>query len=376
MNARCDRPACVTVIAPEGFQSPLQPSGGNIYDRRVCAGLAEIGWEVRIGTVRGPWPLGDRPARKRLARLVESVPDGQTLLVDGLIASASAAELLPHAARLRLSVLLHMPLVSAGDRHYDAGTIRSEMAVLAGAASVVVTSQWSRRQVLTRHGLRPDRVHVAQPGVDPADLADTARFRGSGTGRQLLCVATLARHKGQDLLVDALAMLAEHTVPEWSCVLAGPLDPHDPFVELLRARIAQGGLSSRIELPGALDAEALEGRYHAADLLVVPSRSESYGMVVTEALARGLPVFAADVGGLPEALGRTADGALPGRLIPPDDPAALAAGLDQWLRDGRSRQQLKAAALVRRSTLTSWAHTVDQLAAALHSTVDGARVGT
>ena len=66
---------------------------------------------------------------------------------------------------------------------------------------------------------------------------------------------------------------------------------------------------------------------------MLPSRAETYGMVVTEALARGIPVLASDAGGLPETLGRDPDGRVPGLLVPPGDAAALAAALRGWLDD-------------------------------------------
>src|SRR5450432_1417835 len=140
----------VTVIVPEGFDNPRQPTGGNIYDRRVCAGLAEAGWEVLVATVAAAWPVGGSGARAHLARVVSAIPDGETVLIDGLIASSAAAQLLPHAGRIRMTVLLHMPL-TAGDAHLDAGAERSERSVLRAAAGVIVTSEWTRRQVLTRY---------------------------------------------------------------------------------------------------------------------------------------------------------------------------------------------------------------------------------
>ena len=99
----------VHVVVPEGFDDPGQPSGGNIYDRRVCAGLAEAGWEVLVTTVAAAWPVPGSGARADLARIVSAIPDGETVLIDGLIASPAAAQLLPHTGRIRMTVLLHMP---------------------------------------------------------------------------------------------------------------------------------------------------------------------------------------------------------------------------------------------------------------------------
>jgi glycosyltransferase involved in cell wall biosynthesis len=346
----------VHVVVPEGFDDPGQPTGGNIYDERVCTGLAEAGWEVLVATVAAAWPVPDSGARADLARIVSAIPDGEIALIDGLIASPSAAQVLPHADRLRMTVLLHMPLATALDTRHDASAQRSERAVLRAATGVVVTSEWTRQQVLTRYEIPACRVHVARPGVDWV-AAPARPVRG-----HLICVGTLRRHKGQDLLVEALAELADL---DWHCVLAGSLDADPDFVDHLQTRITRLGYGHRVRLTGVLTGAVLSHAYTTADLLVAPSRSETYGMAVTEALAHGLPVIAAAVGGLPEALGYSADGTRPGQLIPSGDPAALAAAIGDWLGDERHRHRLREAARQRRSNLRGWEETSQEIGNAL-----------
>jgi glycosyltransferase involved in cell wall biosynthesis len=346
----------VHVIVPEGFDDPGRPTGGNTYDRRVCAGLAEAGWDVLVTTVAAAWPAPDPGARADLARIVSAVPDGATVLIDGLIASPAAAQLLPHTGRVRLTVLLHMPLATAPGTHFDAGAERSERAVLRAATGVVATSEWTRQQVLSRYTVPARQVHVARPGTDRV-AAPARPVRG-----HLICVGVLSHHKGQDLLVEALAGLPER---DWHCLLIGPLDRDPGFVGQLQARITGLGYGHRVRLTGVLTGAALSHAYTTADLLVAPSRSETYGMTVTEALAHGLPVIAAAAGGLPEALGFTADGTRPGQLIPAGDPAALAAALGDWLGDERHRGRLRAAARERRSALGGWDRTAQEIASAL-----------
>jgi glycosyltransferase involved in cell wall biosynthesis len=346
----------VHVIAPEGFDNPGQPTGGNIYDRRVCAGLAEAGWEVLVETVAGSSPERGSSVRADLARVVSAIPDGETVLIDGLIASPAAEQLLPHTGRIRMTVLLHMPLATALDPHHDATAERSERSVLRAAAGVVVTSDWTRRQVLTRYQIPAHRVRVARPGADR--VAAPAR----PVPGHLICVGVLSRHKGQDLLIEALARLADQ---DWHCVLAGSLDRDPDFVERLQTRITRLGYDHRVRFTGVLTGAALSAAYTTADLLVAPSRSETYGMTVTEALAHGLPVIATAVGGLPEAFGSTGDGTSPGQLVPPDDPAALAAALRAWLGDEGHRQRLRTAVRQRQPTLLGWEQTTKEIADAL-----------
>jgi glycosyltransferase involved in cell wall biosynthesis len=349
----------VHVVIPEGFDNPAQPTGGNIYDRRVCAGLAEAGWEVLIATVAAAWPVPESGARADLARIVSAIPDGEIALIDGLIASPTAAQLLPHAGRIRMTVLLHMPLATALDIRHDASAQRSERVVLRAATGVVVTSEWTRQQVLTRYEIPSRLVHVARPGVDRV-VAPAQPVPG-----RLICIGTVGRHKGQDLLVEALAELEDL---DWQCVLAGSLDRHPDFVDQLQTRITRLGYSHRVRLTGVLTGAALSHAYTTGDLLVAPSRSETYGMAVTEALAHGLPVIATAVGGLPEALGCSTDGTGPGQLIPSGDPAVLAAAIRRWLSDERHRRRMRAAARKGRSNLRGWEQTTQEIANALTAT--------
>ena len=336
----------VRVVVPAGIDDPARVSGGNRYDRAVCDALRASGWDVAEIAVDGPWPRPGPPALARLALALDALPDGALVLVDGLIASTARAVLAPPSERLRrrlrLVVLVHM--VFGG----DAVPERDEAAVLSVARAVVTTSHWTRRRLVERYRLPADRVHVASPGCEPAPPSAP-----SPDGGRLLCVGALAPLKGQDLLLDALGTL---TALPWRCALVGPLDRDPRFVASLTRRADDAGIAGRVRMPGPRTGAALRREYGDADLLVVPSRAETYGMVVPEALAAGVPVLATAVGGLPEALGRTAAG-VPGLLVAPGDPAALAAGLERWLTDAGLRRRLRDAALRRREALADWRRT-------------------
>jgi glycosyltransferase involved in cell wall biosynthesis len=344
----------VHVIVPDGIDDPARPSGGNTYDRRVCAGLADLGWSVEVHTVAGAWPDPGAAAYRALADAVARIPDGAVVLLDGLVASTAPQVLVPETTRLRLVALVHMPL---GRGTGDDGVREREGAVLSAAACVITTSRWARGAVIDLYGLQPELVHVAEPGVDAARPAP-----GTATGQALLCVAAVTPGKGHDVLLDALAAMAE--LP-WQCRCVGSLDRDATFAERLVLRVTRGGLGQRMSFPGPGTGPDLDRSYAGADLLVLPSRAESYGMVVTEALARGLPVVAAEVGGVPEALGQGADGACPGALVPPGDPVALGAVLRAWLGDAELRRTWRRAARERRASLRRWSATTSVLAGVL-----------
>jgi glycosyltransferase involved in cell wall biosynthesis len=320
----------VHVVVPDAIDDPTRPSGGNTYDRHVCGGLTAIGWSVREHAVP------ESPAA--LAEVVQRIPDHAVVLLDGLVASAAPEVLVPQASRLRLVVLVHMPLGH-----------REERDVLWAAAAVVTTSAWARRRLLELHALPADRVHVAEPGVEPAGLAP-----GTATGGALLCVAAVTPGKGHDVLLDALATIAD--LP-WSCSCVGSLDRDPAYAESLPR--------DRVHFLGPRVGAELDRCYAEADLVVLASREESYGMVITEALARGLPVVVTEVGGVTEALGHGTDGARPGLLVAPEDPTALGRALRAWLGDAGLRARLRRTARERRASLTGWATTTSVVAGVL-----------
>jgi glycosyltransferase involved in cell wall biosynthesis len=316
----------VHVIVPEGIDDPTRPSGGNTYDRRVCDELAALGWSVQKQVV------GD------LAGALERLPDGSIVLLDGLIASPAPEVLVPEAHRLRQVVLVHMPLEDERERE-----------VLEAAAAVITTSEWGRRRLEDLYGL--PEVHVAEPGADPAALAP-----GSADGGALLCTAAVTRGKGHDVLLGGLASVTDLS---WRCACVGSLDRAPAFADHVQRRALAGGLRDRVHFAGPRTGAALDRAYAAADLLVLASHGETYGMVVTEALARGVPVLATDVGGVPEALGHG------GLLVPPGDPDALGAALRFWLEDPDLRARLRRAAMERRESLRGWEHTASAVAEVL-----------
>jgi len=330
----------VHVVVPEGIDDPARPSGGNRYDRRVCDELTAAGWAVHEHGVAG---------RAALAQTVERLPDDAAVLLDGLVATGEPETLVPHAARLREVVLVHMPL---GHRPADADARAREQAVLRAADAVVTTSAWTRRRLAELYGLGGERMHVAPPGVDAADVAP-----GSPSGGALLCVAAVTRDKGHDVLLEALSAIGD--LP-WQCVCVGSLERDRAYADALRARH-----DGRVRFRGARTGPALEDAYAQADLLVLPSRAEAYGMVVTEALARGLPVLATDVGGVHEALGAAPDGTRPGLLVAPGDARALAAALRAWLTEADLRARLRQAARERRAALRGWPATAAVIARVL-----------
>jgi glycosyltransferase involved in cell wall biosynthesis len=349
-------------VLPGGVDDPAAPSGGNRYDREVLNHLSatSASFAVRETALPGQWPRPAAADRDRMSRVLAEIPDGSTVLLDGLVACGVPETLAPHAARLRLVVLVHLPLSDeTGLSPAGAAELRAlERRTLHLAAGVIATSVQAAAHVAAMHDL--PEVHVATPGVTRATPAIP-----SPDGHRLLCVASLTPRKGQDLLLAALAQLTDLS---WECTFVGA-----GTVPPLPGALAAAARAGRIGFAGALAGAELDAAYANADLFVLPSRAETYGMVVTEALAHALPVVATEVGGVPEALGG-ADGersAVPGKLLPPEDPGALADTLRAWLTDPGLRESWRARASARRETLDGWDGTARRLAAILKNIEEG-----
>lgn len=341
----------LVMVVPGDVDDPERPSGGNTYDRRLREELSARGWQVDWRPVRGDWPHPAAAARSELRRILAHAPHDSVVLVDGLVACAAPEVVVPAALRHRLVVLVHMPL----GLHLDTPRAAArEACVLRACAGVVVTSRWCREWLVAVYGLEPSRVGVAVPGTDRAEIS-----AGSTRGTDLLCVAAVTHGKGYDVLLDALAQLTDRT---WRCECVGTLVRDPGFVARLGVQARAVGLASRFVLAGARTGAALEASYRSAGLVVLPSRAETWGMVIGEALAHGLPVVASDVGGVPEALGATAAGTQPGLLVPAGDGLALARALRRWLEDPDLRGELRVAALQRRPSLPAWSGTADRVA--------------
>jgi glycosyltransferase involved in cell wall biosynthesis len=332
----------VTFVVPEGVDDPARVSGGNVFDLRVREGLAALGWKVPLVTATG----------EAAASALRTVEDGGLVLIDGLVAAHASEAVAVEAKRLRIVVLAHMDSTAFPDA--DAGAVEGERRAFAAAARIVATSAWTARRLTESGTVGEDAVVVAPPGAEEASAAE-----GTPEGTSFLCIGVVAPHKGQDVLVDALAQLDAGA--GWTCTIAGALDVDPAFALAVQRRIDAAGIAGQVLLAGVLSGPSLDDAYHRADLVVAPSRVESYGMVVADALRRGIPVVASDVGGIPEAT-RTTSAAT---LVPPGDPAALADVLRSWMTDPDLRSRLTATARRDRLRVPGWNETAAHVAAAL-----------
>ncbi len=324
---------------------PATPTGGFVYDRQAIRALDDA---QRLGTViriDGPFPTGSAASLSACAEALAGLPDGDTVVADGLAFTALASELARVGDRLRIIALVHHPLgdetgLAPSDRDRWLGR---EMAALSLAETIIVTSETTRRR-LGELAVDIRGVRAVPPGVDPApDLS----FRHSDTGDSLnmLCVATLIPRKAQHVLVEALSQLSDR---RWQLDLVGDL--RDPaYAERVRRLIEDAGLSDQIALHGAVSDAVLDGFWRRADLFVFPSLHEGWGIAPVEAVRWGLPVVTTDAGALGESVPARAR-----RLVPADNAPALAKVLAHLLDDRQALHDLKHGALAEAADLRTW----------------------
>ena len=374
--------------------------GGNLAVRRLCEGLAESGIPTDV-FVRRDNPLA--PAEEMIApmsRLVRlPVGPARPLPKQDLVAHVDAFSraVIAHAASERRSYTVihghywlgglvaqqlreawHVPWVQSfhtlarakanAGLPMDEDRSRAE-AVLAGAADRLVTGSVAEAKDLMRlYGASRTRICVAQPGVDlrvlhPRDTDALRTDLGLRDHRVLLFAGRLEPLKGADTLLGAVATLCEEERFDDVVTLVIGEDSGDGSVaggerRRLEAVAGDSGLGSRVRFLGAVEHEDLADYYKLADICVVPSRTETFGLVALEAQALGTPVVASAVGGLTEIVedGQT------GLLVPDRDPPAFAAAIASLRDDPALRDRMGEAARVRAATFT-WTRAVERLAA-------------
>ena len=323
--------------------SLTEVTGGYQYDRRLIEGLRSLGWEITVHSLDGSFPFPTSAALAGANAVLASLPDEALVLIDGLALGAMPDVVAAHADRLRLVGLIHHPLaLENGLTHAVAQRLRgSEEAALRYVRHVIATSAFTR-DGLASYGVASARISIVEPGTDEAPLAQGSEDDSC----EILCVANLIPRKGHDLLIEALRDL-QHL--KWRLTCVGSTTRSPQTAAELRCQIDAAGLGARIRMPGELDGAALEQCFGAADLFVLPTRHEGFGMVVAEALAHGLPVLATRTGAI-------ADLVLPeaGIVVPPNDAASLRDALSHLLSEPNVLARFAKGAREARGRLPRW----------------------
>jgi glycosyltransferase involved in cell wall biosynthesis len=333
-------------------------TGGYFYNSKVIAALREKGVEVEEVNPCGASPEEQEAAARRLGSNLD--PRAFDVIVVDALARIVCS---PHLDRWRrerpvVAIVHELPSVAAPggatgkERGYEEPLLRSDRLISVSPHGA---------SILENLGVPAAKIRVVPPGSDHLPENSTGRSRRDGTVRAL-CVAQWIPRKG---ILDLVRAWTLRERPGAALELVGETDAAPGYAASVRAAVATFSDASII-VRGPVDDAALGAAYAAADLFVLPSRYEGYGIVYAEALAHGLPIIACEVGPVPELAGERA-----ALLVPPGDVGALSGALDLLTNDAGLRGRMSAAARRRAEELPRWEDTAKGFLSVLQEAAAG-----
>ena len=338
----------LTLLVPGGL---TRCSGRYRYDRQIVQGLRALGWKVDVTMMDGSFPNPSQDALDEVDRVLAGHRDGAMVLVDGLVLGAAPEQIERVAHRLTVVGLVHHLLANeTGLDPETAAVVAERVGQALRAATGLLATSFGIGRAIAACGVPRESIAIVTPGTDPAPRAEGSRSRPGAkrsTPVELLCVGSLIPRKGHDVLFDAVAELR---LLSWHLTCVGSETLASDHVAALREQIDISGIVDGVTLAGELDDPTLEQAFQKADVFVLATRHEGYGMAVAEALARGIPVVSTMAGAIPELVGF--DG---GSIVPIADAEAFAAALEPIVSDHAKRAEIAAGALAQGATLPRWA---------------------
>lgn len=329
-------------------------TGGNQYDRHLAEQWRKAGHVVELHALPGRNPVPDEQALASARELWSRLADASVVVIDNLVLAAfdQIGEAL---ASRQVIVLDHHPtgLETGLDPDTSASLIEIERRMLTLAHHIVVTSATTAAKLTADFGVPTDRITIIEPGTEAAP-----RSTGSGKATiNILSIGSLIPRKGHDVLLRALARLFDL---DWHLTIAGGerLDP--VTAHGLRALPEQLDIAERVQFCGEMRGEAMATLWREADLFALATRYEGYGMVIAEALKRGLPVAVGN-GGAAAALVTPECGV----VCPVGDVDQLSKALRRVIFDNTLRHTMADAAWAVGQKLPDWPEQAQKFATAM-----------
>ena len=328
-------------------------TGGYGFDRRLIDLMPSLGVKATHVPLAGQYPKPARDDADQAIALLASAPQTAKLIVDGVALGVLPAEKLQPFAE-RIIGLVHHPL--SHDSHLDSAQrqtlFEGERAALSTANHVIVTSASTVDTLVAEFGLPRDKITVAEPGTDPAQ-----RATGTGTPLQLLAVGSIVQRRGYDVLIDSLKLISSQ---DWRLTIVGALERETETTQNLRRAITAADFEERVQLAGVVVPATLNKFYESADIFVLASLFEGYGMALGDAMARGLPIVCTTSGAAADRVPASA-----AMKVEPGNCEELAGALRTLLGDGKLRESLADASWEAGRLLPPWNETARRVAAVI-----------
>jgi len=374
------------------YGSLEQRTGGTIYDAHVVDGLRRAGDDVHVVSIASSESSESTDddamaARRGFRRTLPPIARAATMAKAGLALAGRMREIDPEVVvgdelcfrelgiafrRLgggggllqRVLLVHHLTAWELELSPWRRRVIRAAERFAIDASDAVIVTSRTTRERLVREGVR-ERIEVVLPGADRLRGSErgsgSASGSGSGSGserdvRVVFLGAVVARKRVVEL-VRAFGRGA-HRGGRLAIVGSTARDP--AYVAMVREAIAGLGLGGRVVMDGEVDENGVATAFAHADVLVMPSTLEGYGIAATEAIHAGVPVIAARAQGLEEALGPC-----PAAALFADDEHALASALERFASDSTLRASMKEAARAASSRMPTWSECAERFRAAL-----------
>jgi glycosyltransferase involved in cell wall biosynthesis len=269
-------------------------TGGFIYNKRIVEGLKLKGHEIKLHPLPGDFPYPSVDHRNYCMYITQLIPIGEPIIIDSIVFGIIPEILKELSIKNPIIGLIHLlytvnPNYSIHERESLAISEKESC----NYTSAMVATSFFTQQLLLKLRVNRNIISVILPGVDNYPR----KTNYAVTPTKLLCVSNYTTGKGYLTLIKALTLLKDK---DWEINCYGNQEFDPEYVRQIKSKIDENGLENRIHIHSAIKDKELSDAYLNADLLVHPSNFETYGMVLTEALAHGLPVVASTGGGIKE----------------------------------------------------------------------------
>lgn len=320
------------------------PTGGYRYDREIINAWQNSGVDVTLININGNYPFPTNADKQTALNKIAELPKADIAVVDGLLGGASPEFMQALSKVLPTVALIHHPLcLENGLDEETAKTLESsELAGLAFTSGIITTSPATTLTVSNLFEYNKDKIHTVLPGVERGETS-----KGSNNSTvNLLCVGSIIERKGHK---DLLLALSELTKLDWHLDCIGSTDFDAALFVELKQILETKQLTNKVTFHGSVSEEAILNGYTKADVFVLPSLFEGYGMAYAEAIVRGLPVIGTTAGAIPDTVPKTC-----GILVEPSNIQSLRQALQKMIMDKELRNQYHEAAIKAELSFPTW----------------------
>jgi len=325
-----------------------QLTGGYIYNRKIIEGLVEREYHVRVHNPGNDFPFPGEDSLTRSRKIFREIPPEEPVIIDSLALGPLEEIIMTRKERNPVIALIHLPLfMNPAFTAKQREIFRKKEKNVLRSLWLIITVSRHTTEIIKECGIDSSAIKVIYPQAE----FSTRRLSFSVVPEKLLCIANYTRNKGYLTLIKALRELK---YIRWTLEGYGNRKADLNHMNELENEVKRCGLRERIFFNGSLPHEVLSRVYSRADLFVLPSEYESYPMVLAEALTHGIPVVAADAGGIKELVPQGA-----GRFFTPGSPASLRKVLKLILTDHNEYASMCAGATQGHENSGSWKENVD-----------------